>query len=131
MAMDRQHRRLFVGCSNGVMAVVDADSGRVVTTSPIGSGPDGTVFDQQTGLIFTANREGTLTVVHEDSADKYSVVDNVATQYYAKTLALDPKTHKIFLVTAEMGAKPAPTPEQPRPRPAIVPGTFMVLTVGR
>jgi DNA-binding beta-propeller fold protein YncE len=131
MAMDREHRRLFIACSNHMMAVLDADSGHVVATPPIGSDPDGAVFDTQTGLIFTSNREGTLTVVHEDSANKYRVVDNVKTQYYAKTLALDPKTHRIFLVTAEMGARPAPTPEQPRPRPAIVPGTFTVLVVGK
>ncbi|HWW77007.1 MAG TPA: hypothetical protein VNZ44_16520, partial [Pyrinomonadaceae bacterium] len=131
LAFDRQHRRLFSVGSNRLMAVVDADSGKVVTTVPIGGGVDAAAFDPETGLVFSSNGEGTLTVVHEDSPDRYTVVETVATRRGARTLALDPKTHRVYLVTAEFGPPPAPTPERPRPRPSIVPGTFTLLVVGR
>lgn len=131
MAMDRRTRRLFIGCRNRLMAVVNADSGRVVGTFPIGERVDAAAFDPATRLIFNSNGDGTLTVIHEDSADKYSVLDNVKTQNGAKTMALDPKTHRLFLSTADYGPPPAPSPEQPRPRRPIVPGTFRVLVVGK
>ncbi|HJQ34606.1 MAG TPA: hypothetical protein VJ866_20665 [Pyrinomonadaceae bacterium] len=131
LAFDGRHRRLFSVGSNKLMAVVDADSGKVVTTLPIGGGVDGAAFDPETGLVFSSNGEGTLTVVHEDSPDKYTVVENVSTRRGARTLALDPKTHRVYLVTAEFGPPPPPTPERPRPRPSIVPGTFTLLVVGR
>lgn len=103
MAMDRANRRLFLGCRSRVMAVVDADSGKVITTLPIGDHVDATAFDPETKLIFNANGEGTISIMHEDSADKYSVVETVKTVPRAKTLALDPKTHRVFLSTAENG----------------------------
>ena len=131
MAMDRKHRRLFVGCGNKMMAVVNADSGQVVTTLPIGSGVDANGFDPKSELAFSSNGDGTLTVVHEDSPGKFSVVDSVATARGARTMALDEKTHNVFLVTAQFGPPPAPTPDRPRPRPSIVPGTFMLLVVGK
>lgn len=131
MAIDRAHRRLFIGCRNQMMAVMDADSGKVVATVPIGNGVDGNGFDPETQLAFSSNGEGTLTVVHEDSPDKYTVVQNVATARGARTMALDPKTHNVYLVTAEFGPAPAPTPEQPRPRPTIVPGSFQLLILAR
>lgn len=131
MAIDRKHRRLFVGCSNKMMAVVDADSGKVLKTLPIGRGVDANGFDPQSELAFSSNGDGTLTVVHEDSPDEFSVVDNVATARGARTMALDEKTHNVFLVTAQFGPPPAPTPDRPRPRPSIVPGTFMLLVVGK
>lgn len=131
LAFDRQHRRLFSVGSNKLMAVVNADSGKVVTTLPIGGGVDAAAFDPETGLVFSSNGEGTLTVVHEDSPDRYTVVENVSTRRGARTLALDPKTHRVYLVTAEFGPPPAPTPERPRPRPSFVPGTFTLLVVGR
>jgi DNA-binding beta-propeller fold protein YncE len=113
------------------MAVVNADTGKVVTTVPIGGGTDAAAFDPETGLVFSSNGEGTLTVVHEDSSDKYTVVENVKTQRGARTMTLDPKTHRVYLVTAEFGPPPPPTPERPRPRPSIVPGSFTLLVVGR
>jgi len=103
MAMDRANRRLFIGCRSKVMAVLDADSGKVITTLPIGDHVDATAFDPETKLIFNSNGEGTITVIHQDSPDKYSLVETVKTVPRAKTMALDPKTHQLFLSTAENG----------------------------
>src|SRR5207245_6124572 len=103
MAMDRPNRRLFIDCRSRVMAVVNADSGKVITTLPIGDHVDATAFDPETGLIFNSNGEGTVTVIHQDSADNYTVLDNVKTLPRAKTMALDSKTHRLFLSTAEAG----------------------------
>ncbi|HEY0544483.1 MAG TPA: hypothetical protein VGC91_03725 [Pyrinomonadaceae bacterium] len=131
LAFDRKHHRLFSVGSNKLMAVVNADNGKVLTTLPIGTGVDAAAFDPETGLVFSSNGEGTLTVLHEDSPDKFSVVENITTQKGARTMALDPKTHKVYLVTAEFGPPPAPTPDRPRPRPSIVPGTFTLLVLGK
>jgi YVTN family beta-propeller protein len=103
MAMDRVNRRLFIGCRSKVMAVVDADSGKVVTTLPIGDHVDATAYDPEIKLIFNSNGEGTITVIRQESADKYSLVETVKTLPRAKTMALDPKTHRLFLSTAESG----------------------------
>jgi YVTN family beta-propeller protein len=131
LAFDRKHKRLFSVCSNKLMTVMNADTGKIVTTVSIGNGPDAAGFDPETDLAFSSNGEGTLTVVHEDSPDKFSVVENVTTQRGARTMTLDPKTHRVFLVTAEFGPAPAPTPERPRPRPSIVPGSFTLLILGK
>ena len=131
LAMDRKNRRLFVGCGNKVMAVVDADSGRVLTTLPIGSGVDATAFDPGTSLAFSSNGDGTLTVVREESPDKFTVVENVATQRGARTMALDEKTHNVYLVTAEFGPPREPTPDNPRGRPSMLPGSFVLLVFGQ
>ncbi len=131
MAMDREHRRLFIGCHNKMMAVMDADSGKVLATPPIGEGVDANAFDPGTSLAFSSNGDGTLTVVREEAPDKFTVLDNVPTQRGARTMALDLKTHHVFLVTAEFGPPPAPTAERPHPRPSMVPGTFTVLEVGQ
>jgi len=103
MAMDRANRRLFLGCRSKVMAVMDADTGKVITTLPIGDHVDATSFDPDSKLIFNSNGEGTITIIHQDGADNYSVVDTVKTLPGAKTMALDPKTHRLFLSTAEGG----------------------------
>jgi len=131
LAMDRKHRRLFSVCSNKMMAIVNADTGQVVTTVPTGAGTDAAGFDPETGYAFASNGEGTLTMVHEDTPDKFSVVENVPTQARARTMTLDTKTHRVYLVTAEFGAAPAPTAQQPRPRPAMVPGSFTLLIMSR
>ena len=131
LAMDTRHQRLFVGCRNQMLAVVDAASGRIVATLPIGRGVDANAFDAETSLAFSSNGDGTLTVVREESPDKYSVVENVVTQRGTRTMALDTKTHNVFLVAAEFVSPPAPTPDNPRPRPAMVPGSFVVLIFGR
>ncbi len=131
MAIDREHGRLFIGCRNRMMAAVDTESGRVVTTVPIGAGVDANAFEPATGLAFASCGDGTLTVAHEDSPDRLTVVQTVETQRGARTMALDEKTHDVFLATAEFGPPPSPTADQPHPRPAIVPGSFVVLVFGR
>ncbi|MGB8917260.1 MAG: YncE family protein [Candidatus Sulfotelmatobacter sp.] len=103
IAMDRPNRRLFIGCRSKVMAVMNADTGIVVATLPIGDHVDATAFDPDSRLIFNSNGEGTITVIHEDSPEKYSTVETVKTLPKAKTMALDPKTHQLFLSTAESG----------------------------
>lgn len=103
MAMDRANRRLFVGCRSKVMAVLDADGGKVITTVPIGDHVDATAFDPETKLVFNSNGEGTITVIHQDSPNTYSLVETVKTVPRAKTMALDPKTHRLFLSTIENG----------------------------
>jgi DNA-binding beta-propeller fold protein YncE len=131
LAIDCAHRRLFAGCHNEVMAVMDAESGHVLTTLPIGRGVDGAAFDPETGLAFTSNGEGTLTVVREDSPEKFTLLGNVPTKRGARTMALDEATHRIYLSTAQFGPPPSPTAEHPHPRPSILPGTFEVLIVQR
>ncbi|MGB8061418.1 MAG: PQQ-binding-like beta-propeller repeat protein [Candidatus Sulfotelmatobacter sp.] len=103
MAMDRANRRLFVGCRSKVMAVLDADTGKVITTLPIGDHVDATVFDPERKLIFNSNGEGTITVIEQDDPNTYEVVETVKTAPRAKTMAFDPKTHRLFLSTAENG----------------------------
>ena len=131
LAIDKKNRRLFVGCDNKMMAVVDADTGKVITTLPIGDGVDAGRFDPETKFGFASCGEGVLTVVKEDSADKFSVAQNVKTERGARTMALDLKTHLIYTVTAKFGPPPAATAQQPRPRPSILPDTFEVLVVGK
>jgi len=103
MAMDHANRRLFLGCRSKVMAVLNADTGQVITTLPIGDHVDATAFDPETKMIFNSNGEGTITVIHQDSPDKYSVVETVKTLPRAKTMTLDSKTHQLFLSTTESG----------------------------
>jgi DNA-binding beta-propeller fold protein YncE len=131
LAMDRQNRRLFSGCGNKVMDVVNADTGDVLALLPIGEGVDATAFDDETGLAFASCGEGVLTVVREESPDKFVVVENVATQRGARTMALDQKTHNVFTVTAQFGPRPEPTAEMPHPRAPILPDSFVVLVVGK
>ncbi|AXC10783.1 collagen triple helix repeat domain protein [Acidisarcina polymorpha] len=129
LAIDPAKRRLFSVCDGKKMAITDADSGKVVATPEIGDGPDAAGFDSQRALAFSSNGEGTLTIVHQDSADSYSVLQTVPTKRGARTMALDPSTGKVYLVTADFGPKPTPTADNPRPRPAILPGTFSVIVV--
>jgi len=120
MAMDTEHSRLFIGCDNKMMAVLDAKSGKVVTTVPIGDGVDANRFDPGPGLAFSSNGDsGTLTIVHEDTPDKYTVVENVKTGEGARTMEVDPKTHNVYLMTAKF------VPAKPYPKP--VPGTLRLL----
>ncbi len=123
IAMDQQHRRLFVGCRNRKLAVVNADTGVVITTLPIGQGVDAVALDPQNQFVFSSNWDGTLTIVHEDAPDKYAVVDNVPTALGARTMALDPQTHQVYLVTAKYQ-------EGGADRHALVPGSFELLVVG-
>ncbi len=130
LAMDRQHRRLFSVCSNEKMVVLDADSGRVVATPTIGKGPDASAFDPKLGLAFSSNgRDGTLTVVKEESPDTFTVVGTVPTQLGARTMALDPRTHTIYLATARFGP-PLAGATGPR-RFSIEPNSFVILVFGK
>jgi YVTN family beta-propeller protein len=130
LAMDGESRRLFSVCSNKQMAVIDADSGKVVTTVPIGDGPDAVAFDPDKKLIFSSNgQDGNITFIKEESADKYSIVETVNTEKSARTLALDSKQHNLYLSSAQFGPAPAATADNPHPRPKIVAGSFHVLIV--
>ena len=129
LAIDAKNRRLFSGCHNKLMVVMDADSGKVVASVPIGQGVDATRFDPGTGYAFSSNGDGTLTVIHEDSPDTFSVVENVKTERGARTMALDPTTHEVFLVTAQVTRIENPPPHT---RPfKMVPGSFHVLVFGK
>ncbi len=131
LSIDRKNRRLFVGCDNKMMAVVDADSGKVLATPAIGEGVDATAFDAGTGLAFAScGGDGVLTVVKEESPGKFTA-ENVPTQKGARTMALDSKTHNVFVVTAQFGPRPAATADNPRPRPPMLPDSFVVLVVGK
>ena len=131
LAIDGKNRRLFSACDNKMMAIVDADSGKLITTVPIGEGVDAAAYDPETSLAFASCGEGVLTVVREESPNNFSVAENVSTQEGARTMALDPTTHQIFTVTAKFGPPPAPTPEQPHPRHTILPDSFVVLVLGK
>jgi DNA-binding beta-propeller fold protein YncE len=131
LAIDRVHQRLFAGCGNKTMAIVDMRTGKVIASPAVGDGVDAAGFDPGTQLAFTSNGEGSITVVHEDTPDKYTVVETVPTQRGARTMAVNPKTHRLYTVSAQFGPPPAPTADRPRPRPPMVPGTFVVLELDR
>jgi hypothetical protein len=126
VAMDLKTRRLFVGCGNKMMAIVNAGTGKIVATPPIGEGVDANAFDPATNFAFASNGDGTLTVVHEDSPDKFTVVDTVPTKKSARTMGLDLKTHAIFLPAADFDA---PAPGERRGK--MKPGSFVVLLVAK
>ena len=131
LAIDAAHEILVVGCRNKLMTFVDGSSGEVLGTVPIGQGVDANRFDPVTGYAFASCGDGTLTIAHEDSPGKFSVVETIQTQRGARTMALDYATHAVYLVTAELGAAPVSTPENPHPRPTIVPDTFTLLVYGK
>ncbi len=129
--LDAQHHRLFIGGRNKVLAIMNVDSGKVVQTFPIGAGVDTNIYEPSTGMLFVAAREGTLHVYHEDSPDSFRVVETVKTEFGARNMALDPKTHQLFIDTADFTPAAAPTTEQPKPQPTPVSGTFRLLVYGR
>jgi len=131
LTMDVMHHRLFSVCGNRRMVVSDARDGHIVASVPIGDGPDGAAFDASTATAFSSNSDGTLTIVHEDDADHFHVVANVPTPPRSRTITLDPKTHHAILATAEFEPAPAPDATGTHPRPAMKPGTFGILLVGR
>jgi DNA-binding beta-propeller fold protein YncE len=126
LAMDTKTRRLFVGCGNKMMAVVNADTGKVVATPAIGNGVDANGFDPETKFAFASTGDGVLTVVHEDLSDKFTVIENVTTKKSARTMGLDTKTHKVFLPAAEFEA---PAPGERRGK--MKEGSFVILVVER
>ena len=130
MAIDISHHRLFSGCRSGVMAISDYRNGKVVATVPIGRGVDGAGYDPRLRDAYASNADGTLTVIHQDSPDKYHVVENVQTALGGRNMGLDPASHRIYVVSAKFGPAPAEsTATNPRRRPPVLPGSFMVIVV--
>lgn len=127
LAMDVSNSRLFIGCRSKVLAVMDADSGKVITTLPIGDTVDAVVFDPDNKMIFASNGDGTISVIRQKSANVYESIGTIATQETAKTMAFDPKTKRLFLSAAETEPPGKGTPAQTR----LKPGTFRVLVVER
>lgn len=130
MAIDLAHHRLFLACGNKMMVMMDSSSGNVVTTAPIGGRVDGAAFDPETRLAFVPSGEGNVTIVHEDSPEKVSVVQSLKTETGARTMALDPVTHKIYLPSAKFEPQAAQAPGGQRQRPKMIPDTFKVLVYG-
>jgi DNA-binding beta-propeller fold protein YncE len=132
LAIDIAHHRLFSGCENKMMAISDYSAGNVIATAPIGSGVDADRFDPGTGLAFSSNGEGSITVVHEDSPEKFSVAQTVTTAPGARTMELDRASHRLFTVTARFGPVPEhATPDNPRRRSPILPNSFVLLVLGQ
>jgi DNA-binding beta-propeller fold protein YncE len=132
LAMDIKHQRLFSAGRNPQMLVVmDAENGKVIQSFPISGGVDAAAFEPETGLVFASTRDGMIHIFHEDSPDKFSEVETVKTEFGAKTMGLDTKTHNLFVDTADFSSPATPTAGQPNPRRAAVPGTFRVLVYGR
>lgn len=129
LAIDTAHHRLFSTCANNKMIVVDSTSGNVVTEVPIGGRSDAATFDAGLGMVYSSNGDGTLTVVHEDDLAHFRVVANVPTQEGARTMALDRKTHAVYLAAASYGPAPAASAAVPRPRKPMLPGSFRILVV--
>jgi DNA-binding beta-propeller fold protein YncE len=130
MAIDTRNKRLFSGCRSGVMAISDYGKGAVIATVPIGQGVDGAGWDPSRRDAYASNGDGTLTVIHQDTPDKYHVVENVRTGDRARNMGIDPATHRIFLATAKFGETPAEsTATNPRRRPPMVPGSFSIVVV--
>jgi DNA-binding beta-propeller fold protein YncE len=127
LAIDISNSRLFIGCRSKVLAVMDANNGRVITTLPIGETVDAVVFDPDTKTIFASNGDGTVSVIQQKSADKYESVGTIKTQPSAKTMAFDPKTKRLFLSAAETEPVAAGTTAQPK----LKPGSFSVLVLER
>ena len=128
LALDAVNHRLFSVCAGQIMVVTDSSSGKQVARVAIGDGPDGAAFDADLGFVFSSNgADGTLTVIHQETPDQYRVIATVQTQKSARTLALDPAMHRIFLAAARLGATPPATADQPHPRPSIVPASFVIL----
>jgi YVTN family beta-propeller protein len=130
LAIDLKNHRLFSVCENKLMVVIDYESGKIVTTLKIGGGVDGVSFDPGLKRVYSSNGEGTMTVVQEKDANTFTILENFPTQKGARTITLNPKTHKIYLPTAEYNEAPAPTAQNPRPRASVKPGTFTILEVG-
>jgi YVTN family beta-propeller protein len=130
IALDAAHHRVFSGCHNKMMTMLDTETGKVVTTVPICAGTDGAAFDDATQLAFASCGDGTTTIAKEESPDKLDVVQTLKTERGARTIALDPKTHRIYLPTAQFGPPPSPSPGATPGRPTIVPNTLKLLVYG-
>src|SRR6266404_5436760 len=130
IALDAAHHRLFSGCHNKMMTMLDTETGKVVTTAPICAGTDGAAFDDASQLAFASCGDGTTMIAKEEAPDKLSVVQTLKTERGARTMAIDPKTHRIYLPTAQFQPPPSPSPGQSPARPTIVPNTLKLLVYG-
>ena len=130
MAVDQKSGRLFVGCANRRMVVLDSSNGRVVGSVSIGAGPDDSAYDPETQLLYVSNGDGTVSIIRQESPDNYSALETVKTAPGARNMALDLKTKRIFLPVSDREPAPAPTAQTPNPRGAVIPGTFRVLVFG-
>jgi DNA-binding beta-propeller fold protein YncE len=131
LGLDSEHGRVFSGCHNKLMTVLDTKTDKVIAILPIGANVDGSGFDSGTGLAFSSNGDGTLTVVREASPGKFEVAETVKTQHGSRTMAIDPKTHNIYLPAAQFMPPKAPTTENPKPGPVMARDSFEVLVVGK
>ena len=131
LAFDVKNHRLFSVCHNKLMVILDSETGKVIAKMPIGERVDGAVFDAENKVAISSNGEGTLTIVKEKTPNDFVVAETVKTEVGARTIALDSKTHHVFVITAQFGEKPAPTPENKNPRPKVLPNSFMVLEYGK
>lgn len=131
ISMDKVNNILFIGCHNKLMVLMNANNGDIIDKLPIGEGVDATALDEKLKLAFASNRDGTLTIIHEDSPEKFTILENVKTMYGSRTMALDQTTHHVFLAVAKFDKTPAPTKEQAHPRAQITKDSFMILEFGR
>jgi len=131
MGFDVEHHRVYSGCHNKVMTILDTETGKVIAVVPIGAGVDGNGFDPKRGLAFSANGEGTLTVVRESAPGKFEVAEIVTTQSGARTMVIDPNTHNIYLPVAQFSPQATSTAEGSKVRPTMIKGSFEVLVVGK
>ncbi len=127
LAIDIEHNRLFSACANHKMVIIDSNSGKLIAELPIGGKPDGAGFDKTLGMAYSSNGDGTLTIVHEDDSDHFHVVENLATQFGARTMTIDPETQRIYLPAALYGPLPAVSQETPKPRAPILPNSFNII----
>jgi DNA-binding beta-propeller fold protein YncE len=131
MAVDQKNGRLFIGCANRLMVILDSNNGRVIGSLPIGPGPDDSAYDAETRLVYTSNGgDGTVSIIQQESPDNYRVVETVKTAPGARNMALDLKTKKIFLPLSDREPPPPPTAQTPNPRGNLIPGSFRVLVFG-
>jgi YVTN family beta-propeller protein len=130
IALDAVHHRLFTTCHNKMMAMLDTETGKVIATVPIGAGVDGCAFDDGTQLAFASCGDGTATIAKEETPDKLTVLQTLKTERGARTMALDPKTHRIYLPSAQFQPPPSPSPGASPARPTIVPNTLKLLVYG-
>jgi len=131
LAVDSENHRLFAACGNNKAVILDSDNGKLVATAPIGDDPDGLTFDPKNHRIFTSNVDGTITIIQQESADKYSVLQTVKTAPGCKTITFDSKTGYVITCTPQYGPKPARVPGGPAPRAPVIPGTFEAIVVGQ
>ncbi|MGA2141983.1 MAG: YncE family protein, partial [Brevinematales bacterium] len=129
IAIDNENHRLFISCNNKIMVIMDDHSGRIIALLPIGSHVDGAAFDPGLKTAFASSGDGILTVIREINGGRFEVIENLPTQKSARTISVDTNTHHVFLPAAEFGPAPPSTPENPRPRPGIKPGSFIILDI--